>query len=327
MVSDSLAADGRFLLYTFVSQVFPANGNNINKGNTDAVRILWLACGPVSEGQIWQGLKKIGCDKRVLSQAALTSDAVFGPRIQQQQGEPTSPLTICSVMSDVSTRFLGKGPPQDNMNDNNNFKPEYFVKKLYRTIETWVQRGNKHKRNYWIILDDVSTLANLLGERLVFNLILALNAKRNKQRLQQQHHQSIGLLLRCSNDSEAENMPTLAGLSVATNAPQWFGAGSGSTTNPQPQTHRYPNRNHRHWERSLVELADGVMDVVPLTTGYTRELHGKLATTQMPHGRGWGNPQSHLRPSSSASREPPLPPVQSINYCIADQKIVTYKTH
>ena len=33
------------------------------------------------------------------------------------------------------------------------------------------------------------------------------------------------------------------------------------------------------WERQLVEMADTVVDVVPLASGYSREVHGRLIFT------------------------------------------------
>jgi hypothetical protein len=41
------------------------------------------------------------------------------------------------------------------------------------------------------------------------------------------------------------------------------------------------------WERVLIELADGIIDVIPLTSGYSRDVHGRLVFTKNPLGVGW----------------------------------------
>lgn len=41
------------------------------------------------------------------------------------------------------------------------------------------------------------------------------------------------------------------------------------------------------WERQLIELADGIIDVVPLASGFARDVHGRLIFTKRPGGLGW----------------------------------------
>ena len=110
VVNDSMGADGRFLLYTWASQVLAGihyrsvTGSNLgNHGTHDAKpgrgRVLWLACGPVTERHILQGLKKIGCDKGVLSQAVLSgNDSDINGKDTTQ-----SSLTIRSLVTELSS--------------------------------------------------------------------------------------------------------------------------------------------------------------------------------------------------------------------------------
>ena len=313
LVNDSMGTDGRFLLYTLASQVLSSSGSATATTATAAKqkrgRVLWLACGPVTEGQILQGLKKIGCDKTALSQVA-TANATT-----------ESLLTIRSLVSELSTSLLSSNDGEDV-----SFNEQDFAKKLYRYItETWLppQTDDNVYHNHWIVLDDVSALANLLGEKLVYGLILALNAQSHQS--SSSSNNNFGLVVRCSNDHEAESLPSFAGSSVASSGPEWFGAGGGSASSSHTTTNNIP------WERSLIELADGVLDVLPLTSGYTRELHGRIVMTQMPHGRGWSDPPSSTAsskthpPSSRTTQQQKQPsPMQIINYCITDQKIVAY---
>ena len=81
----------------------------------------------------------------------------------------------------------------------------------------------------------------------------------------------------------------------------WVGAG-GSVQNDD-------NEEKIPWERSLVQVADGIVDVVPLASGYTREAHGRLLFSEVPAGRGWGG-----RPTACIFK-----------YCIADTKVLAIR--
>lgn len=43
------------------------------------------------------------------------------------------------------------------------------------------------------------------------------------------------------------------------------------------------------WERTLVEIADGIIDVTPLASGYAREAHGRMVFTERKGGLGWSD--------------------------------------
>lgn len=281
VVNDSIGTDGRFLLYTLASQVFSAVSSE--------GRCLWLACGSVTEPQILQGLKKIGCDKSVISKAKLWSNKKQ-QQVEQVETTASPSLSIRSVACDISMQL---------QNPDAEFEEQIYLKRIYQYIQSWLTEEDGNNKRNWIILDDVSALANLLGERLVYSFLMKLNSKR---------HGKYGLMIRCSNDSEQESLPTLAGSSLAS-GPDWFGAGGLSS--PQSTICEIP------WERSLLEIADGIMDVLPLTSGYTRELHGRIVFTQLPQGLGWGY-QGRKSSNKMAS------PMQIINYCITDNKIVAY---
>mmetsp|Transcript_12767 Transcript_12767/g.18188 ORF Transcript_12767/g.18188 Transcript_12767/m.18188 type:complete len:150 (-) Transcript_12767:35-484(-) len=55
------------------------------------------------------------------------------------------------------------------------------------------------------------------------------------------------------------------------------------------------------WERALVELADGIIDVSPLPSGYSREAHGRLIFTERIGGKGWKKKDHHPNPNKSIS--------------------------
>jgi hypothetical protein len=41
------------------------------------------------------------------------------------------------------------------------------------------------------------------------------------------------------------------------------------------------------WERSLIELSDGIIDVIPLSSGFARDVHGRLIFTERMGSMGW----------------------------------------
>ncbi len=66
-------------------------------------------------------------------------------------------------------------------------------------------------------------------------------------------------------------------------------------------------------------MADGIVDVLPLASGYTREAHGKLLFTACPGGRGWGDDSS----KQGGGRTSTLSDGSTLvfNYCLTDSKV------
>jgi hypothetical protein len=267
LVCDSVETDGRFLLHTLCTQVLAGNG-----------RILWLTGGPVTETQVATGLKKIGCDAAT---GYLRSGA-------------SPSLNIQSLAVEIATQTLAD---QD-------WNAEAYLKKIYQDIKAWVQQQDDSKGPSWVLLDDVSALASLVGERLVYCFVDSLSALAS--RLGDEH--SFGLMIRCSHDIDQEFLKEQALNDKNTN-PGWVGAGG--------QSRDLPRQEWIPWERHLVELADGIVDVVPLTSGYSREAHGRLIFSERPGGRGWsdGNTGSSAQAASLAWNK------LVINYCIQDNGV------
>ena len=93
-------------------------------------------------------------------------------------------------------------------------------------------------------------LSVLVGERLAYSLILSLNS------LKVNENHPFGLVIRCSNDYDID-ASELTGRGLVENIDL------SATTNVP-------------WERSLVELADFIVDVTLLPSGYSRDVHGRL---------------------------------------------------
>ena len=60
------------------------------------------------------------------------------------------------------------------------------------------------------------------------------------------------------------------------------------------------------WERQLVEMADTVVDVVPLASGYSREVHGRLIFT-------------------SKAVSATIKQQESYNYCLTDNQALVIR--
>lgn len=276
VIGDSIESDGRFLLHTLASQVLEKK----------AGRVLWLSSGPVTTKLIANALKKIGCDAASrYSSSSNTTDT------------EASPLSIRCLTAEI-----GKKVEEDVENLN----MELFIKQIYREVKEWLhlQQSSSSaldKPVPWIILDDVSALGALVGERLAYGLIISINALAT-------HSQTpFGFALRCSHDLQElqDSLPGAAnhGVEKPVAAPLWVGAGGQSRRHVETVP----------WEASLVEIADGLVDVLPLASGYTREAHGRLLFTAASAGRGWGGEGD----KRTAKDEVTL----VFNYCLTDSKV------
>jgi hypothetical protein len=81
-------------------------------------------------------------------------------------------LTIRSLAKDISKKIETEG---------DNLDMQLFTKQVYREAKQWLQEQSKSESSDnetmpWIILDDVSALGALVGERLAYGLVLSLNA-------------------------------------------------------------------------------------------------------------------------------------------------------
>lgn len=319
LVGDSVESDGRFVLCTLAAQVLAAtatatderNSSNISvKTKSKPGRVLWLSTGPWSERLIANALKKMGCDAATTYLRTLESKSQSQSQSQSiaEKKSESSPLTIRSLAKDISEKIETDGA---------NIDIQLYTKHVYREAKQWLQEQSEEETVPWIILDDVSALGALVGDRLAYGLVLSLNALATHTATDtylDSHTHSFGLMLRCSHDLDQElsKDPSVMGAGVEKQPiyrqPDWVGAGG--------QGRRYTNEEVA-WERSLVEMADGVVDVLPLASGYTREAHGKLLFTACPGGRGWGDDSKGGRSTSKLSDASTL----VFNYCLTDSKV------
>jgi hypothetical protein len=256
LVTDTLESDARFVLYSFVAKV-------LQRGQ--AWKVLWLSCEPTTERLIINGLKKIGCSLAhhyFQDKQQTTSNGAGG-------GNTNSQLTIECLLHDY----------RHQIDTEHGLDPEAFVRFLLKTIEKWCEgESTDATARCWIVVDNVSAIASLVGERLAYALVYSVTCYAKKN--------AIGFLFRCSQEINArmKKSPT----DTLASDKQRLGEAL-------------------KWEDSLVDLADGVIDAVPLTSGYSREAHGRITWTDIPGGQGW---HDSLQKSTSSSGV--------VNYCITD---------
>jgi hypothetical protein len=193
----------------------------------------WLAGGPYTRQLVQTGLKKMKCGSSNNNDSKVTIRCV-GVELAEQWAAETKPSAL---------------------------DRETYVKSIYEHIKTWVSSQSEGV-NAWIILDDMSALACLLGERLISKFIASVHSILRMY--------PVGLLVRCSNDYDQELFHEIN--SEQSSPYDWFGAGGEHAQRPMEEV---------PWERSLSELADAIVDVSPLAG--MREAHGRLVATY--HGK------------------------------------------
>ena len=208
VVCDSIETDGRFLLHTLASQVLSASH-----------AVCWVACGPWTDRLIATAMKKMGCETAAAYLRSSTSD-----------NDNNRPLHIRSVPVELATRLEEGSDPAE-------FDAELYIKELYHSIRSWTSSGSSN--GDWIILDDVSALATLVGERLTYCFILSLRALANRTK-------TFSLMIRCSHDFDLESLKERDTTSVRAGGSRqvdWVGAGGRGAS--------FGTQEDIPWERAL----------------------------------------------------------------------------
>jgi hypothetical protein len=270
------------------------------------------------------GLKKIGCDVAAMYLRGHNNN----PRSSTvSPSSALSPLTIRSLGVELAASVLSSNSLDSNIDgattaeETETWNGEAFLIGLYKQVKHWLAEEQKHpdrqRLPIWIILDDVSSLAMMLGDsRPVFKFVDSLNGLSSLI--------GFGLAIRCSHDVDQElyKQKQLDGQNRNNNTKAanvgWMGMGGLCNNDSYNQIHGYVP-----WERYLTELADGIVDVLPLTSGYSREAHGRLIFTVHPVGRGWNEPS--VGAGGATRRNKPdgglLWTSLAINYAIADNGV------
>mmetsp|Transcript_14732 Transcript_14732/g.21747 ORF Transcript_14732/g.21747 Transcript_14732/m.21747 type:complete len:261 (-) Transcript_14732:536-1318(-) len=126
---------------------------------------------------------------------------------------------------------------------------EDYIKTLLRKVR------QDEMRPAIILIDDISILAGLIGNDRAYALLQCLLSPA---------FQSSKIVCRGSLDWDQSV------LLKSNNKGYWLDG----------LNNEYDTSNEYTWERGLVELADVVIDVLPLESGFSREAHGRIVITE-----------------------------------------------
>jgi hypothetical protein len=265
LVSDSVTCDGRFVLYTMAAAVLTASNSTTGSrspiggrsaDNHNGTNVLWLGCTPITNSSILASLKRIGCDSAVVASAHHLPEGnlLQGPVLKSSQTEKMSRrLTVLSIPALFEKTLVTAIA----------FDEEVFVKDIFRTIKVWLttQRNAATSSLSWLIVDDVTALASVVGECLTYGFLLSLQSLKSSAVL------PFSLAVRYSNDYDIDRF----GLRTK---------GDNSDDGGEFDEHNIVGTIRDTaaipWEHALVEFADTIVDVTPLLSGYSREVHGRL---------------------------------------------------
>eukprot|EP00536_Pseudo-nitzschia_multiseries_P006504 jgi/Psemu1/193252/e_gw1.139.116.1 len=158
LVCDSIETDGTFVLSTMVSHLF----------SSSSLKALWLSGNGSTERQVASTLKKMGCD----AGAAYLRNNNNNNNSNSIQQTQNGGLRIRSLAVEISDQILA----------NKEFDGERYLKSVYKDIKAWINDddgGDDDNDNgdgndltvhdtSWIILDDATALASMLGDTLVY---------------------------------------------------------------------------------------------------------------------------------------------------------------
>jgi len=329
LVSDTSETEGRFMLHTLASQFLSLSGG----GGSSSGRVLWLACGPSTDKQVATALKKMGCD----AAAAYLRSSLSLSAAAAKSTSRADALKIIPMTQEIAVELAGDNVGLDeNLENMPSCNEEKYIKGLIKRVKLWLQGDKKNtlqqqQRRDLIIVDDASTLATLLGEYIAYAFIQKIQTLATAN--------NACFLVRCSNDVDVETYMTstdsgssnIATTSMsnrhAKGSRDWVGAGS---NNYQEQVKIEEEAGALlscpPWERSLVEMADGIVDVLPLLSGFSREAHGRIIFTERLGGRGWTSSKSRdlWKRRKGGSSESFVSTGSVVNYRCSDNCVMAF---
>ena len=236
-----------------------------------------------TERQIAMGLKRIGCDvaSSFISNPSVTAN--HAGRVKERlYGSSNNSvddrlLQVVPVMVDVAMQFSNGENPETMGKE----YYEKYLKKVYARVKEWItvqsSSGTSSSSSIGtrdlIVVDDVAALSTQFGSSLTFSFVLQLRSLTKK-------FTNCCLAILCSHDIDQEQyLRKISDGNQNTSVSggkkgQWIGAGGGrreiytlgeSSHSSLEQEYLYEFQGAEiSWERGLVELADGIIDVTPL---------------------------------------------------------------
>ena len=353
LINDSVGTDGRFLLHTLASQTLRGSSSGVSGGSSAGSsfrrawpadssappssssapggRVLWLGCTPATVKQVASALKKIGCDASLTTAASLAAPMATS-------SSPTAKsrrLEIVPIMLEAANEILSSADDKEDEENDASSANDDYLKKLYKRIKPWLSETSSQHQTSLIIVDDATSLATIFGPRHAEFFVRQVRSLTLRQ-----GNASMAVL--CSTDADQDRYLTAAAKEGGTNVnvagggsarSTWLGAGSDVHALEQEYQQVVGGAGTDcTWERNLIELADGIVDVMPLQSGFSLEAHGRLVFTERKGGRGWRDatapaasgrrlPSTAARPTSSA----PAFLTTVVNYCCEENSIKAFR--
>jgi len=368
LVQDSAGTDGRFLLHTLAMQTLArrpyadrSGGGSADARNNRTIqnvsaggggRVLWLGCTPATDAQIASAMKKIGCDVSVTAAAVLRATGAAGSSSITRPTTPRKRLEIIPIMHEIASFIVDNGREEKGEGDEIGIDHEY-LKKLHGRVKSWLlsqeQQQQKQQQQqqqqgttsssvdqrHLVVIDDASSLATIFGSRATEMFIRQVRALLRRD----DGGRRCCLAILCSADADQDRYLT----DVASKA-----QGGGGTVNVTGGGRKGPwigsagdtsleedavSALTCPWERSLVELADGIVDVVPLQSGFSLEAHGRLVFTERKGGLGWKERRKETVASSRGGVGAEISTSSSsvafftavVNYCCEESSVKAFR--
>ena len=280
--------------------------------------------------QIASALKKIGCDASLTMAATIGGSGRGNGNISSAKSRR---LEIVPIMLEAATDILS---PSDDDEEDEALTSGY-LKKLYRRIKSWLNESSSPQQPNLIVVDDATSLATIFGPRNVEFFLRQVRSLSLRQGC-------ASMAILCSTDADQDRYLTAAAregggaVNVAgggSTKSTWIGAGSDVMAVEQEYQQIVVGGAAGAWERNLVELADGIVDVMPLQSGFSLEAHGRLVFTERKGGRGWRDAASAsggrrhntttARPTSSSAAGASAFLTTVVNYCCEDSSIKAFR--
>jgi hypothetical protein len=298
---------------------------------------LWLSGHSSTERQIVTSLKKMGCSN--------TNDIIMGKQSYDEtsaNSSSSSNVIIRNLAVEIANQILKSTSSNNDENNNDassilSFDGERYLKSVYHDVKKWIRQGytaskssesnedhhdedNPQPPVLWVVLDDVSSLGTILGDRVVYcfvDSILSLVSTLDNDNC-------CGTIIRCSIDLDQMAHKLLA--TEDKDVSGWIGSGGLSIKQSQKDS---LYRSSIPWERYLIHNSsvDGIIDVLPLPSGFSREAHGRLIFSETPNGRGWGrgavNKPSLVNATTKSTTDTSITKRNKLitNYCIQDTEV------
>jgi hypothetical protein len=251
LVTDTIEADGRFILCHLAAvaqqqqqQQQQQHPTNSSSGGPSPSRVLWIACGGGG-----------GTDTSTV-RAAIRRLGAAG------SAETVSVQSVPAMILDEQI-LMGQNKNDDHDHDHDAISDKRRLllwEQLLSMIQDWRQQVTVSDDSLYplLIIDDMSTLAVLMGEREAY--LLAYWARDLSLAL------DFHLVIRSLGTDDTSFQVPIA----------YFGAGGKQdtyTVDDDDDDEAYC------WEAGLAELADQIIDVRPLASGYSREAQGRFFIT------------------------------------------------